>query len=153
MRIRAVPPVNASLWRGRLSASMHPLAQHFLSSFAEDADLAQIDIDVAGAHALSLARGGLFTRGELRRLPRASAAALGGDADRVLAARARGNRSPLGAAAVAGTSVPVHRAWTARLLGFDGVWPNALDATSARDHLLELLAALAILQSDLSRLA
>jgi argininosuccinate lyase len=49
--------------------------------------------------------------------------------------------------------VPLDRRFTARLLGFDGVWPNALDATSARDHVLELLSALAILQCTLSRLA
>lgn len=83
----------------------------------------------------------------------AYADALGRDLDRLMQARARVNRSPLGAAAVAGTSVRVDRRMTARLLGFDGVWPNPIDATSSRDHLLEVLAALAILQSTLSRLA
>ena len=83
----------------------------------------------------------------------AHAAALGRDAERLLAARARLNRCPLGAAAAAGTSVPLDRALTARLLGFDGVWEHALDATSARDQALEGLAAMAILMSSLSRLA
>src|SRR5690348_15152317 len=83
----------------------------------------------------------------------AHAAAVHRDAERLLAARARLNRSPLGAAAVAGTSVPLDRAFTARLLGFDGVWEHALDATSARDHLLEAQAAIAIHLANLSRLA
>jgi argininosuccinate lyase len=54
---------------------------------------------------------------------------------------------------VAGTSVPLDRAFTARLLGFYGVWDHALDATSARDHLIEALSAVAIQLSNLSRLA
>ncbi len=83
----------------------------------------------------------------------AYAQALVRDADRILAARARMNFSPLGACAVAGTAVPVSRAHTARLLGFKGVWEHSLDATGARDHLLEALAALTIMQNTLSRLA
>jgi argininosuccinate lyase len=242
---------------------MHPAAQSFLSSLAEDAALVDTDIDVGEAHALALARAGVISRADLGRLLRAyegarrrarillrhpgvfhdihpivekhvlaacgeraggnahlgksrndqvaadivifarrhvlvaagEAAALasslaslaasptGGephpaythsrvaqgttvghwalahaaaflrDAERLLDARARMNYCPLGSAAVAGTSVPYDRAFAARLLGFDGVWANALDATSARDHVLELISALAILQSNLSRLA
>lgn len=244
---------------------MHPVAQQSLSSFAEDAALVDIDIDVGEVHALALARAGLFRPRELRRVlrayehartsvrrllsrqPRAGAfhdihplvekkvqdscggeiggrvhlgksrndqvatdicvyarrqtlavtaeaaglqkalaeaahryrsepmpaythsrpaqpttvghyllsyvEALHRDAGRLLSAYDRLNFSPLGAAAVAGTSVPVDRRFTARLLGFKGVWLNALDATSARDHVLELLAALAIIQNTLSRLA
>src|SRR5690242_15903909 len=75
MRIRSVAHVAPSLWRGRLTGAMHPLAQAFLASFAEDADLADIDVDVAAAHALALAKAGLFTRAELRRVLRAYAAA------------------------------------------------------------------------------
>jgi argininosuccinate lyase len=242
---------------------MHPAAQNFLSSFAEDAALADIDIDVGEAHALTLGRTGVIPRTDLARILKAyegarkkahaiikdpgtfhdihpllekhvldvcgeraggnahlgksrndqvaadivifsrrhalvlagEAAALasglasfaaspaGGepvpafthsrvaqgttaghwalahaavfqrDADRILDARARMNFCPLGSAAVSGTSVPYDRVFVARLLGFDGVWANALDATSARDHVLELLAALAIMQGNLSRLA
>jgi len=247
---------------------MHPLARDYLSSFAEDAGLVDIDIDVAEAHAVALARSGVFTKRELRRVLRAyersrsrarrevgrglrSAAgapfhdihplveklvaeacgealggrvhlgksrndqvaadicifarrralavqdrayqvqlgllalgardrdelvpafthtrpaqpstvghwalawvdALGRDRERLLDAVRRLNRCPLGAAAVGGTSVPLDRRVAARLLGFDGVWPNSLDATGARDHVLELLSALAILMSTLSRLA
>jgi argininosuccinate lyase len=75
------------------------------------------------------------------------------DYQRVLWCRNRLNRSPLGSCAAAGTSVPVARELTARLLGFDGVWENSLDATSARDHVLETLSVLAIFQGGLSRLA
>jgi argininosuccinate lyase len=242
---------------------MHPLARAYLSSFAEDAALVDIDIDVAEAHALALTRAGLFTRREAakvlrayeraRRSARREAAradtpfhdihplveklvaeacgeAVGGrvhlgksrndqvaadicifarrraleiqdrvyqaqlglialatrdrdelmpafthtrpaqpstvghwalawvdalarDRDRLLDAVRRFNECPLGAAAVGGSSVGVDRRIAARLLGFDGVRLNSLDATGARDHMLELLAGIAILMSTLSRLA
>jgi len=258
-----VPDARPSLWRGRLSAAMHPAARDFLSSFSEDAALADIDIDVGEAHALTLSRAGVIPRADLVRILKAyegarkrarailkspgtfhdihpllekhvldscgeraggnahlgksrndqvaadmvifmrrhalvaagEAAALaselaslaaspaGGepipaythsrvaqgttvghwalahasvftrDAGRILDARERMNFCPLGSAAIAGTSVPYDRGYVARLLGFDGVWANYLDATSARDHVLELMAALAVLQGNLSRLA
>ncbi len=247
---------------------MNPLARDYLSSFAEDAALVDVDIDVAEAHAIALHRAGFFSRAEaakvLRAYGRARAQArrkveralsrvsgttfhdihplieklvaeacgeavggrvhlgksrndqvatdicifarrraleiqdrvlqaqlglltlatrdravlipafthtrpaqpstmghwalavvdaLGRDRGRLLDAVGRMNRCPLGAAAVGGTSVPVDRRVAARLLGFDGVWPNSLDATGARDHVLELLAGLAIMMSTLSRLA
>lgn len=63
------------------------------------------------------------------------------------------NTSPLGACALAGTSFPISRTLTARLLGFDSVHEHALDATSSRDFIVETLAALAILMTNLSKLA
>ncbi|MBI2300804.1 MAG: argininosuccinate lyase [Armatimonadetes bacterium] len=62
------------------------------------------------------------------------------------------NLSPLGACALAGTDLPIDRALTAKLLGFDGVLEHALDATSSRDFLAETLSALAILMLHMSRL-
>ena len=63
------------------------------------------------------------------------------------------NESPLGAAALAGTSYPIDRAMTAKTLGFDGPMRNSLDAVSARDFALEFLSASAIAAAHLSRLA
>lgn len=63
------------------------------------------------------------------------------------------NVSPLGAAALASTRWPVDPDLTARLLGFDGVFENSMDATGDRDFLLEALAGLALLMVRLSRMA
>jgi argininosuccinate lyase len=75
------------------------------------------------------------------------------DRGRFRDARARMNESPLGAAALAGTSFPIDRHMTAEALGFDRPMANSLDAVSARDFALEFLAASAICATHLSRLA
>jgi argininosuccinate lyase len=79
--------------------------------------------------------------------------ALARDTERVLAAYDRTNRSPLGAAAFAGTPFDVNRERTAELLGFDAVVENSMDAVSTRDFLVESTAALATLAATLSGLA
>ncbi len=75
------------------------------------------------------------------------------DRSRLADARKRMNFSPLGAAALAGTSFPIDRHMTAKALGFDGPMPNSLDATSDRDFALEFLAASSICAMHMSRLA
>jgi argininosuccinate lyase len=75
------------------------------------------------------------------------------DRSRLSDARRRMNESPLGAAALAGTSFPIDRAMTARALGFDRPMRNSLDAVADRDFILETLAAAAICATHLSRLA
>ncbi len=77
----------------------------------------------------------------------------GRDRGRFADCRKRLNESPLGAAALAGTSFPIDRAMTAKALGFDRPMANSLDAVSARDFALEFLAAGAIASLHLSRLA
>ncbi|HCW84354.1 MAG TPA: argininosuccinate lyase [Rhodobacteraceae bacterium] len=75
------------------------------------------------------------------------------DLSRVRDARARMNESPLGAAALAGTSFPIDRDATAQALGFDRPSANSLDAVSDRDFALEFLSTASICAVHLSRLA
>ena len=75
------------------------------------------------------------------------------DRGRLADAAKRLNESPLGAAALAGTTYPIDRAMTAKSLGFTHPMRNSLDAVGSRDHVLELLSAFAILATHLSRLA
>ncbi|MEM7499279.1 MAG: argininosuccinate lyase [Pseudomonadota bacterium] len=75
------------------------------------------------------------------------------DRGRIRDARVRMNECPLGAAALAGTSFPIDRGFTAAALGFERPMANSLDAVSARDFALEYLAAAAICATHLSRLA
>ncbi|HET6400774.1 MAG TPA: argininosuccinate lyase [Candidatus Kapabacteria bacterium] len=65
----------------------------------------------------------------------------------------RVDRSPLGAAAFAGTSYPIDREMTARELGFGRVGRNSIDAVSDRDYLIELTSACSIIMMHLSRMA
>ncbi|MGO3926747.1 argininosuccinate lyase [Rhodopseudomonas pseudopalustris] len=75
------------------------------------------------------------------------------DRGRFRDARKRLNESPLGAAALAGTSFPIDRELTARTLGFDRPMANSLDAVSDRDFVLETLSAASITAVHLSRFA
>ena len=73
------------------------------------------------------------------------------DADRLSDARKRLNVCPIGAAALAGTTYPTDRAFEAAELGFAGVTENSIDSVSDRDYLVELLAAISLLMTHLSR--
>jgi argininosuccinate lyase len=73
------------------------------------------------------------------------------DAERLADCRRRVNRLPLGAAALAGTTFPIDRAFVAQELGFEAVCENSLDAVSDRDFAIEFLAAGALLMTHLSR--
>ncbi len=78
---------------------------------------------------------------------------IGRDRSRLRDCRARLNESPLGAAALAGTSFPIDRAQTARDLGFDAPMANSLDAVGSRDFAVEFLSALSAMAVHLSRFA
>ncbi len=78
---------------------------------------------------------------------------LGRDAGRFSDARRRLNESPLGAAALAGTSFPIDREMTAKALGFDRPTANSLDSVADRDFALESLSAASICAVHLSRFA
>ncbi|WP_445360703.1 argininosuccinate lyase [Microbulbifer sp. EKSA005] len=78
-------------------------------------------------------------------------AMLSRDFERLMDCRKRVNRSPLGAAALAGTSYPINRARTAELLGFDAPTENSLDSVSDRDFAIEFCAFAALLLTHLSR--
>ncbi len=73
------------------------------------------------------------------------------DAERLSDCRGRMNRMPLGAAALAGTTFPIDREYTAELLGFDAPCANSLDAVSDRDFAIEFGSAAALLMMHLSR--
>ncbi|MEW6511973.1 MAG: argininosuccinate lyase [Bacteroidota bacterium] len=75
------------------------------------------------------------------------------DRERFLDCRKRVNRSPLGAAALAGTSFPINRRKVARMLGFDGLIVNSIDAVSDRDVLIEFISSAAITMMHASRLS
>ena len=73
------------------------------------------------------------------------------DIGRIRDAAKRMNYSPLGSCALAGTTYPTDRAFTAKLLGFDGITRNSIDGVSDRDFCVELVSAFALLMTHLSR--
>jgi argininosuccinate lyase len=75
------------------------------------------------------------------------------DHGRLLDCRKRLNQSPLGAAALAGTTYPIDRAYTASLLGFDGPTENSLDSVSDRDFAIEFCAFASLLLTHMSRMS
>ena len=75
------------------------------------------------------------------------------DSERLADCRKRVIRLPLGSAALAGTTYPIDRAYTAELLGFEAVCENSLDAVSDRDFAIEFCAAAALTVTHLSRMS
>jgi argininosuccinate lyase len=75
------------------------------------------------------------------------------DAERLNDAMKRVNKSPLGAAALAGTTLPIDRRYSASLLGMDGLIDNSVDAVSDRDVMIELINDCSIIMMHLSRLS
>lgn len=75
------------------------------------------------------------------------------DRERMSDLRHRVNRSPLGAAALAGTTYPIDREYSAKLLGFEAVTQNSLDAVSDRDFGIEFTSAASLIMVHISRLS
>ena len=73
------------------------------------------------------------------------------DHERMMDIRKRMNTCPLGSGALAGTTYPLDRDYTAQILGFDGPTLNSMDGVSDRDYLIELLSALSTVMMHLSR--
>lgn len=97
---------------------------------------------------LQQAQAGLFSHYLL-----AHADVLTRDFERLFGTFERINQSPLGAGPVGGTSIPIDRHSTAKMLGFDGLVENSLDATSTRDFVAEYVAMISILMTNLSRIS
>ncbi len=74
------------------------------------------------------------------------------DSARLMDCWQRVNQSPLGACALAGSSFAIEPNFTAKLLAFDAVYANSMDAVSDRDYMVEFLAAAALIMTHLSRL-
>lgn len=75
------------------------------------------------------------------------------DSERLIDGRKRINQMPLGAAALAGTTYPIEREFTAQLLGFEGICQNSLDAVSDRDFAIEFASSASLLMMHLSRMS
>jgi len=75
------------------------------------------------------------------------------DLDRLYATYGRINENPLGAGPIGGTSIPIDRLSTGKMLGLQGIVENSIDATTTRDSAVEYIAAIAILMTNLSRIS
>lgn len=73
------------------------------------------------------------------------------DQERLMESLSRIDLSPLGAAALAGTTFPIDRSYAAQELGFAGIYANSLDAVSDRDFILEFLSNASLIMMHLSR--
>ncbi|POZ62962.1 argininosuccinate lyase [Chromobacterium alticapitis] len=135
------------LWlRGEIDATVHLLSELQRSLL----DLAETHADTVmpGFTHLQVAQPVTFGHHLL-----AYVEMLARDAERMQDCRKRVNRLPLGAAALAGTTYPIDRHYTAELLGFDDVCHNSLDAVSDRDFAIEFTAAASLVMLHLSRLS
>jgi len=75
------------------------------------------------------------------------------DLDRLYATYGRVNENPLGAGPIGGTSIKIDRQSTGKMLGLKGIVENSIDATTTRDSVVEYIAAIAILMTNLSRVS
>lgn len=135
------------LWTRKACNSIANDIDHLLLVLADQAD-AHLDFLIPGYTHLQRAQPVRLAHHLL-----AWAEMLERDRGRLVDAARRMNESPLGAAALAGTTFAIDREATSQALGFDRPMRNSLDAVSSRDFLLEAVSALAICSVHLSRIA
>src|SRR5258705_7576101 len=140
-------------WSARFSEPMSELVKRYTSSGFFDKRLALVDIEeqhadtiMPGFTHLQVAQPVTFGHHLLAYVEMFTR-----DTERMRDCRARVNRLPLGAAALAGTSYPIDRHAVAKTLGFDGICANSLDAVSDRDFAIEFTAAAALIMTHVSR--
>ncbi len=75
------------------------------------------------------------------------------DKERLQDSLKRVNWSPLGAGALAGTTFPIDRTLSAKILGFDTIYPNSMDAVSDRDFIVEFLSIASLIMTHISRIS
>ncbi|MSO77930.1 MAG: argininosuccinate lyase [Alphaproteobacteria bacterium] len=142
--------LNVTAWR-------IALRERLLEVAAALAALRRTALDLAGRHALTVMPG--YTHSQhaqpisLGYYYLSVADMLARDHARLMAAHGRVDRCPLGAGALTTTGFAIDRDYTARLLAFPGLVEIAYDAVSSRDDALETAAALAVLMTNLSRVA
>ena len=160
---RVGPRVAGQLHTGRsrndLSATISRMhaRDHALKNWSVAIDLRQATLELAGQHTDTVMPGYTHLKPAqpitFGYYLSAVANALERDTGRIEQAYKSTNLGTMGAAALAGTSFPVDRQFIATLLGFDGLVENCLDCVASRDYVLELMSALAIIATTVSRVA
>lgn len=132
------------------------LRREILEIAAETADARKVLLDLAAAHLGTVMPAYTHTQPAqpttLAHYLLAAVEFLGRDIQRLRAAFATINRSPLGACAITTTGFPIDRDYTARLLGFEGLQVNSYGAIAAIDYLSEAASAVAVLALNLGKL-
>ena len=123
----------AQLWGGRFTKETDKLVYNFNASISFDQKFYKQDMEGSIAHVKMLGKQGILTEKEMQDIFK------------------RMNYCPLGSGALAGTTYPLDREYTAELLGFYGPTLNSMDGVSDRDYLIEFLSALSTIMMHLSR--
>src|SRR5258706_89955 len=149
----ASTPVTQRLWGARFKSEPSAALKALSRSEASFFRLVPYDLAGSRAHARELQRAGILQAVELDQLLLAYAQAVGRNIDRLIDWDRRSARSPLGAAALAGSAICRSPELSAAELGYDAPCENSIDAVAARDHVCEFLFITGMLAVELSRLS